>query len=569
MLKNMKVGMRLSVAFALVLLLLGAVSMLSEQRLEQIKLATDQIVNDRYPKIVALNQITRNIDAMDLALRDSLLTTDREQMKNRIAAMDTMTAQITKAYEYLEGVEHLAEDRQQLEIINAARIPYVKLRASIMEKLLAGQREASTIEVQTQLQPLQDAYSAALRKLVDMQGELMQADSDSVAAVYVQSRKIVLLLSGVAAVLALLAAVWVTRSITRPLTDAAQVAKRMADGDLTMRIQSTSKDEAGLLLAAMGVMVDKLSQVIGEVRSASDHLSAASEEVSATAQSLSQSATEQSASVEETSASVEQMRASIGQNTENSKVTDQMATKAAGEAIEGGEAVGRTVDAMKQIAQKISIIDDIAYQTNLLALNAAIEAARAGEHGKGFAVVAAEVRKLAERSQVAAQEIGEVASSSVQLAEKAGELLDEMVPSIKRTSELVQEITAASQEQSSGVSQINTAMNQLSQLTEQNASSSEELASTAEEMSSQAQQLQAAMAFFRVDVDGVARTVTPAAKPEPAARHFKDVSKHASIARHASEQLQPQPLAAMAAYGNGKANGQGNGVLNEHHFVRF
>ena len=204
------------------------------------------------------------------------------------------------------------------------------------------------------------------------------------------------------------------------------------------------------------------------------------------------------------------MSASITQNTENARVTDGMASKASKEANEGGAAVKATVAAMKSIAGKIGIIDDIAYQTNLLALNAAIEAARAGEHGKGFAVVAAEVRKLAERSQVAAQEIGEVASSSVELAEKAGSLLDEIVPSIAKTSDLVQEITAASEEQASGVSQINTAMSQLNQSTQQNASSSEELAATAEEMSGQAEQLQQLMSFFRTGGHGAMRATAPA-----------------------------------------------------------
>jgi methyl-accepting chemotaxis protein len=203
--------------------------------------------------------------------------------------------------------------------------------------------------------------------------------------------------------------------------------------------------------------------------------------------------------VEETSASVEQMSASINQNAENAKVTNGMADSAAKQASEGGQAVKETVVAMKSIADKIGIIDDIAYQTNLLALNAAIEAARAGEHGKGFAVVAAEVRKLAERSQVAAQEIGEVAKNSVGLAERAGKLLDEIVPSIGKTSDLVQEIAAASEEQSSGVGQINTAMNQLNQITQQNASSSEELAATAEEMSGQAENLQQLVGFFKVE----------------------------------------------------------------------
>jgi methyl-accepting chemotaxis protein len=204
------------------------------------------------------------------------------------------------------------------------------------------------------------------------------------------------------------------------------------------------------------------------------------------------------------------MSASINQNTENAKVTDGMATHASSEAVQGGAAVKQTVSAMKTIAGKIGIIDDIAYQTNLLALNAAIEAARAGEHGKGFAVVAAEVRKLAERSQIAAQEIGELAESSVEMAESAGKLLDTIVPSIKKTSDLVQEIASASEEQSAGAGQINTAMDQLNQITQQNASSSEELAATSEEMSGQAAQLQELMAFFTVATN--AATVSAAAK---------------------------------------------------------
>jgi methyl-accepting chemotaxis protein len=314
------------------------------------------------------------------------------------------------------------------------------------------------------------------------------------------------------------------------INDVVRVMGAMADGDLTQRIDKSYDGAFGEMKTYVNDTVGKLSQVVTEVNAGAHALAGASEEVSATAQSLSQAASEQAAGVEETSASLEQMTASIAQNTENAKVTDGMASKAASEAAEGGEAVKATVSAMKQIAKKISIIDDIAYQTNLLALNAAIEAARAGEHGKGFAVVAAEVRKLAERSQVAAQEIGEVASSSVELAERAGKLLDEMVPSIRKTSDLVQEISAASEEQSSGVGQINAAVTQLSQTTQQNASSSEELAATSEEMSGQAERLQETMAFFKLSNMAAPRS---AARVE-GARPSRAKLAAAPVARRAS-----------------------------------
>jgi methyl-accepting chemotaxis protein len=278
--------------------------------------------------------------------------------------------------------------------------------------------------------------------------------------------------------------------------DTIQVAQALEQGDLTQTVTRDYQGSFDQVKQSLNNTVAKLSQVICEVNGAAVNIASASEEVSATAQSMSQATSEQAASVEETSASVEQMSASINQNTENAKVTDGMATHASGEAVQGGDAVKQTVSAMKSIAGKIGIIDDIAYQTNLLALNAAIEAARAGEHGRGFAVVAAEVRKLAERSQIAAEEIGELAESSVEMAEMAGKLLDTIVPSIKKTSDLVQEIAAASEEQSAGANQINAAMDQLNKITQQNASSSEQLAATSEEMSGQAMQLQELMAFF-------------------------------------------------------------------------
>jgi len=283
---------------------------------------------------------------------------------------------------------------------------------------------------------------------------------------------------------------------------AADITRQIAAGNLTVEVETNENNKQSLLYA-MKEMVAKLNHIISEVRSSSDALSS------------------QSASVEETSASMEQISSSIAQNTESSKVTDSISSKAANDVERGGQSVKETVSAMKQIAGKISIIDDIAYQTNLLALNAAIEAARAGEHGKGFAVVAAEVRKLVERSQIAAQEIGQVASSSVSLAEQAGNLFEQLVPDIKRTSDLVQEITAASQEQTSGVAQINIAMSQLSQITQKNASASEELAATAEEMTAQAGQLIDLINYFKVNGDASLKPTSQKIARQPKAKPAK------------------------------------------------
>jgi methyl-accepting chemotaxis protein len=301
---------------------------------------------------------------------------------------------------------------------------------------------------------------------------------------------------GVALAIALSVALF--RSINNPLQVVAAAVRQLAEGDLSFRNVDRRGDEFGQLLSAMDESMQNLSQTVTEILSTSDALSSASSQVSATTQNLSQATSEQAASVEEISASIEQISASVKQNADNATITDGIATKASTQASEGGSAVGKTVEAMRLIAEKVAIIDDIAYQTNLLALNAAIEAGRAGEHGRGFAVVASEVRKLAERSRVAAQEIDGLARDNVQLVEHAGALLSDLVPAITKTSDLVQEIAASSLEQSSGLAQVNTAMSQINSVTQQNAAAAEELAATAEQTSEQSLQLQQLMAFFKV-----------------------------------------------------------------------
>lgn len=277
------------------------------------------------------------------------------------------------------------------------------------------------------------------------------------------------------------------------------IAEEVAGGNLTMRFSEQESRDATGIFAAMVQMSEKLSDIVTTVKNSANNISQGSQEITNSVASLSSGSSEQAASIEETSSSLEQMRSTVDQNAENSKNTEKMAIASSEQAKEGGKAVTETVNAMKQIAGKISIIEDIAYQTNLLALNAAIEAARAGEHGRGFAVVAAEVRKLAGLSEKAAQEISGLAKNSVSISEQAGHLLEEIVPSIKQTAELVQDISASSEEQASGINEINSAMNQLDDVAQSNAALSEELTSTSEEMSSQAVSLNEIMNFFTIN----------------------------------------------------------------------
>jgi len=366
----------------------------------------------------------------------------------------------------------------------------------------------------------------------------------SVSAAVSQTVVLVGVLLGV--VIALILGIALTRSITGPVLQGVAFAKRMAEGDFTGRLEIDQRDEIGVLARALNDMVGRLRVVVADVRSATDNVASGSEELSASSESLSQGATEQAAAIEEVSSSIEEMASNIRQNADNAQQTERIALQAAKDAQEGGVAVGQAVVAMKNIAEKISIIEEIARQTNLLALNAAIEAARAGEHGKGFAVVAAEVRKLAERSGNAAGEISDLSSSTVTVSEKAGEMLLKLVPDIQRTAELVQEIAAATGEQNSGAEQINKAIQQLDQVIQQNASASEEMASTSEELSSQAQQLQQTMSFFRVDEGGGITRSRPRALPAgPSAAHSAAPSAPRKPAPKPGQR--PAPAAQAAA----------------------
>ncbi|MCK1396190.1 methyl-accepting chemotaxis protein [Bradyrhizobium sp. 1] len=338
--------------------------------------------------------------------------------------------------------------------------------------------------------------------------------------------------------IAVVAATWIAMNISRALAQAVGLADAVAIGDLSHKIESSSNDEIGDLIKSLNAMtvnlnataalanqiaqgdltveakplsdkdtlglalermVEKLRQIVSEALTAAQNVSAGSQELSASAEQLSQGATEQASSAEEASSSMEEMASNVKQNADNANQTEKIAAQSAKDAEASGAAVGRAVNAMQTIAEKITIVQEIARQTDLLALNAAVEAARAGEHGKGFAVVASEVRKLAERSQAAAAEIGTLSTETVKVAQEAGNMLSKLVPDIKRTAELVEEITAACREQDVGSAQINQAIQQLDKVGQQNASASEEVSSTSEELASQAEQLQSTIAYFRIE----------------------------------------------------------------------
>ncbi|MBI5923699.1 MAG: MCP four helix bundle domain-containing protein [Betaproteobacteria bacterium] len=501
MFNNMKIGTRLGLGFGVVVILMTVIAFLGITRMASINDSIEDISANKWPKVVLLEAGLAGVNEIGIAARDMALSDSKEARQQAKERILSGRASIGKAWETLKPTLTQPKGIEMMNQILESRERYIAAQNQIIKLTEEDKTQEARAYIATDFRKSASEYRQRVNALIKFQGELMDQTGKEAEQQYQQARNLMLMLALVAVLLAVGIGFWVTRSITKPLNEAVGVAQELANGNLTVKIDVNSKDETGLLLTSMCFMVDKLASTISEVNAASEALNNAASQVSQTAQSLSQSSSEQAASVEETSASIEQMTASINQNTENAKVTDGMASKSATEATEGGTAVKNTVEAMKQIAGKIGIIDDIAYQTNLLALNAAIEAARAGEHGKGFAVVAAEVRKLAERSQVAAQEIGQLASSSVGMAEQAGKLLDTMVPSIKKTSDLVQEIAAASQEQSSGVGQINGAMGQLNKATQQNASASEELAATAEEMGGQANQLLDLMAFFKIDQD--------------------------------------------------------------------
>nr|WP_324257899.1 methyl-accepting chemotaxis protein [Cellvibrio fontiphilus] len=488
--------MLLLVAAALlgIIILAGSSQIQIDKVFEQTNYSNVSVI----PSMYLLSEIQNDVYRSRIRLNRHILNTDLSRSSQLEQSMNEAIARVKAG---LKKYETMLADDMDLQLLKAdveAFDAYLKHIPAIIAASNKNDNETANQLLEAGVSDAM-AASAAIEKHIEYNMEL--ATNAKNAALETKSSATVFSIVTALITLITIALIgfFITRNLLRQLGGephyAAAVVARIAAGDLTQQVNLKPGDSSSML-AAIREMSNTLSQVLGEVRSSADALASASEEVNATAQSLAKGASVQAASVEETSASMEQMSASIIQNNENASVTDGMAQKAAADAASGGNAVASTVDAMRKIAERISVIDDIAYQTNLLALNAAIEAGRAGEHGRGFAVVASEVRKLAERSQIAAQEIGSLAGETVTKADNAGKLLQDMVPSIRKTADLVQEIAAASTEQSAGVNQINAAIGQVSQTMQQNAAAAEELSSTSEELSSQAMRLQESVSYF-------------------------------------------------------------------------
>jgi len=533
---DLKVGTRMSIGFGLVLLMMISTMVVTFWSLGKVESNTQYLSEESLPFTLLADRMVVN------TLQVQQFATDASATKD-ITVLDEAKSHYQ---EFNDGLDQFRTMFREENDTSALR-EIDQLAAAMDEMFDTAQRMTNAYinEGQDAGNAVMEEFDVDAQKLTglvsvlrDLQVTEINGQVSNIMLASSQVKTLQLIIGTAALIFGILVTIFITRSIVRPLNVALATARALAVGDLTVKIEQVSNDETGQLLQAMqgmivssqevaamaeqiadgnlqvkvnarsdkdvlihslGNMVNKLKDVINNVKLSIENVASGAQAMSASSEEMSQGASEQAAAAEEASSSVEQMTANIRQNADNAMQTEKIAIQASGDAQVGGQSVNETVGAMKEIAGKIIIIEEISRQTNLLALNAAIEAARAGEHGKGFAVVAAEVRKLAERSQKAAGEINELSTNSVDVAEKAGTALTALVPNIQKTAELVQEIAASSREQDAGADQIAKSIQQLDAVIQQNASASEEIASTAEELSSQSDQLAEMISFFSVD----------------------------------------------------------------------
>ncbi|MBK1614044.1 methyl-accepting chemotaxis protein, partial [Rubrivivax gelatinosus] len=534
---NLKITTRLAAAFALLTALLVAVSGVSLLKAGNLRDATESVVSNWLPSVEAVNALESQLGRLRLLEMEHVANTDAAKMAEVERRLDEARKAFDRQHADYVKLISSPEEKNLHQRFEQEWAQYLKLQAQALDHSRANRNDEANGVLLVDGAQVFAAAEATLEKLVQINHQGAVGAGEAAAQAYTTARDVLLAATIVAIALSIAAAWWLIRSISTPLRRAVEAADRVAAGDLSHTIESDSRDEIGLLLAALQRMQQQLAGTVGTVRANAEGVATASAQIAQGNSDLSQRTEEQASALEQTAATMDELGGTVRSNAENARQASQLAEGASSVASRGGEVVHQVVGTMrgieassKKIADIIGVIDGIAFQTNILALNAAVEAARAGEQGRGFAVVAGEVRSLAQRSAQAAREIKSLITSSVEqvesgttLADRAGQTMEEIVVAIRRVNDIVAEISSASSEQSSGITQVAQAVSEMDRATQQNAALVEQSAAAAESLRQQADELVHTVGAFRLGgtpapAAPAARPAKPAVQPTPAQR---------------------------------------------------